>query len=99
MPDLIIPEKYKKSIAVRKASPSYGDEFLTDISPSDQPYSGVWVVIGGLQRYPLSWPTYTFCNTPAVSSEAFVCVTNWLEEKIHLLRRTCLIARRSSYKS
>ncbi len=81
MLDLTIPNRYKKSVSVRKASSSYSDEFLTDISLSDQPSSGGWVVIGGLQGYPLTRPS-TFCNTPAVSPEAFVCIPiAWPDKK------------------
>ena len=72
MNGLYIQEKNRTCIPVRKASHAYGSEFLTDISPSDQPYPGAWERIRISQQYPPAIrPKYSFCNTSAVNPESY----------------------------
>lgn len=79
MPDLYIQELNDKYIAVRKASPAYGAEFLTDTSPSNQPSSGAWGIV--LMPLPLTWHKYPFCNTSAASKESLmVLISEWPEK-------------------
>jgi hypothetical protein len=71
MPDLNIQERNNKCVAVRKASIVYGNEFLIDTFPSDQPYPGAWGLIIVPQQYPSAPPhKYYFCNTPAANKES-----------------------------
>ena len=82
MPNLYIQEPNSKRVVVREASPAYGDEFLTDTSPIDQPSSGAWRIILMPQQYtPVTRPKYPFCNTPAANEESFVVsITEWPEK-------------------
>lgn len=82
MPNLYIQESNKKRVVVREASPAYGDEFLTDTSPSDQPSSGAWGIILTPQQYtPMRRHKYPFCNTPAANKESLVVfISEWPEK-------------------
>ncbi|MFZ3089567.1 MAG: hypothetical protein WA240_02995 [Nitrospirota bacterium] len=79
MPDLNIQERNNKCVAVRKASIVYGNEFLIDTFPSDQPYPGAWELIRRPQRDTAAIrPKYSFCNTSAVNPESYkVLESEW----------------------
>lgn len=65
-----IQEKKNKRVSGRKASLAYGNEFLTDTSPGDQPYPGAWEPVRRSQLYLLAIPAkYSFCNTSSVNLE------------------------------
>lgn len=69
-----------KCAVVREASPAYGDEFLTDTYPSNQPSSGAW---GKIITPPKeTWDKkYRFCNTPAANKESpDLFISGWPEE-------------------
>lgn len=79
MPKLYIQEPNNKCVAVREASPAYGDKFLTDTSPSNQPSSVAWRII-------LISPTvrrhkYPFYDTPATNKESVAGVISEWPEK------------------
>lgn len=70
MPNQYIQESNYTYGAIRETSPAYGDEFLTDTFPNDQPSSGAW------REIPIP-PTvthrkFTFCNTPTANKESLV---------------------------
>ena len=79
MPNLYIQEPNNKCVAVREAGPAYGNKFLTDISPSDQPSSMVWGIV--LMPLPQTWIEYPFYKTPAVNKEnCAVFISGWPEK-------------------
>ncbi|TRZ92042.1 MAG: hypothetical protein D4R88_01035 [Methanosarcinales archaeon] len=70
MPGLYIQEKNSTCVPIRKASHAYGSEFLTEISPIDQPSPGAWEQIRRPEQYPPKiWSKYSFCNTSSVNPE------------------------------
>mgnify|MGYP001600217403 CR=1 FL=1 len=80
MHNLYIQKPENKCVAVREASLSYGAEFLTETSPSDQPSSGAWRII--LMPTSPTWHKYRFCNTPTASKESLVVLikSEWPEK-------------------
>lgn len=79
MPKLYIQEPDNKCIAVREASPAYGDKFLTDTSPSVQPSSVAWGII--LISPPVRRHKYPFYDTPATNKESVEGVISEWPEK------------------
>jgi hypothetical protein len=69
---------------IRKASVAYGDEFLTEMSQSGQPYPGAWNIEDILPQPPLLLGEHLirFVPTPAVNQEGREVVTRrWPEKK------------------
>ena len=80
MPETVSQDTDKKLVGTKESSATYGDKYLFDIFPINQPYSGAWVIITPISSGPKQ---VRFLSTPAVnqlkSHEEFI--SDWPERK------------------
>jgi hypothetical protein len=79
MQDLYRQELNDECVPIRRGSLAYGDEFLIDTSPSDQPYLGAWEqALKSQQSLSKHRLMYSSCNIPAVKTASqTVLLTDW----------------------